>query len=347
MAQKVSRREELAQEGVLEAVYTSKWFLKIKEALSIGLIQFSFVMKGNAKEQHFDVYMAYDRFRSWLKDFTRDSRYGQRVLAAERGEGQEYPRHYLYVTGEKGSKTVGIANSTSEGAYVINGSTVKDGKKVYANVQIKEIDSFFESLDFWLSVIDGRINPAESSYIAKVKDVYMASATERAKHFKAPAADTTEYRAEEEETNEPELEPETPETETKVEVKVVSPSEAKPEVEGKDKGKENAVKVMNFITSGELFFVDTEAEAKKAEQDRTTKLAAYVRTAPKEMESKLSEIIFYKTQRGKVLDWYEWLKNITSQKQTAIKIKAKPCGERNGRNQYVFQGIVKVSGEGS
>lgn len=344
MAERISRREELAQDGVLEAAYTNKWFLKIREALSIGLVQFSFVMKGNAKAEHFDVYMSYDRFRSWVRDFTRDSRYGQRVLAVERGEGEKYPRHYLWVTGENGSKSVGIANSTTEGAYVINGSAIgRDGKKVYANVQIKEVDSFFESLDFWLKVIDGRTVPSEGSYIDKIRKIYLASATERAKHF-TPAADaeTIEYSngADEAEPEKAEAATEAPKTDP-VPAETTNTEKVKaaaPEAKGKDEDK--AVKVMNFVTSGEFFFVDTEAEKKKPEQDRTTKVAAYAKTAPKEVEPNLSEIIFYKTQRNKVADWYGRLKTAVSQKATLIKVKVKPCGERNGVNQYVFQGIV-------
>lgn len=335
---KLSRREELAQDGVLEAAYTQKWFVKVREALAIGMVQFSFVLKGQAKDSHFDIYINYDKIRSWLKDFT-DTRYAQRVLATEKANGEKYPAHYRYVTGENGSKTLGIANSTTDGAYVINGSVLgRDGKRVYANVPIAEPDSFFESLDFWLKVVDGRIDPAEGSYIADIRAIYWASAAEREKHFTKDIADTEEYPSSTEAPVPSESPVETAETPVAEAPAIEAETSAEPAPEpAKPEENEGKARIMNFLTDGEFFFVDTPAEVRKKAEDRITKVAARAYVSDQALEEEPSELIFYKTQRAKQQDWYDRLLAAAAEKSVRIKVKVKPCGEREGRKQFVFQ----------
>lgn len=131
---RMSMRQKLCAEGVIAAQYTQNgWFVKVKPAFSINKVIFSFVMKGKAGDG-FDIYMDLDRFDNWVDDI--QSRILLRVLAEEKAANEQYPKNYKYVTGENGEKSVGICNSSKGASFVINGCTVKDGAKVYANVPV-------------------------------------------------------------------------------------------------------------------------------------------------------------------------------------------------------------------
>ena len=64
-------------------------------------------------------------------------------MKAEKERGEKYPNRYKFVTGSNAEKSVGIANSTSNGEFVINGSSTVNGKKVYANIPV----SYYDILD--------------------------------------------------------------------------------------------------------------------------------------------------------------------------------------------------------
>ena len=158
------------------------------------------------------------------------------------------------------------------------------------------------------------------------------------KHFTKDVADTEEYSSSAEApvpSEEPAEAPEMPvaeapaaEAETPVEP---APAPAKPAES------ENKPRIMNFLTDGEFFFVDTPAEARKKAEDRITKVAARAYVSDQALEEEPSELIFYKTQRSKQQDWYDRLLAAAAEKSVRIKVKVKPCGERDGRKQFVFQ----------
>lgn len=134
-ARKLSRRQEMANEGTINAQYTQNaWFVKVKPAFSIHKILIDFVEKGK-KGSGFGIYVDLDLFDNWMDDVL--SRTFARMLRAELEAGEKYPKYYKYVTGENGEKSVGFANSTGKsGGYVINGSTVVNGSRVFANVPV-------------------------------------------------------------------------------------------------------------------------------------------------------------------------------------------------------------------
>lgn len=132
---KLSRRQDLANEGTINAQYTQNaWFVKVKPAFSIHKILIDFVEKGK-NGSGFGIYVDLDLFDNWMDDVL--SRTFARMLRAEAESGEKYPKYYKYVTGENGEKSVGFANSTGKsGGYVINGSTVVNGSRVFANVPV-------------------------------------------------------------------------------------------------------------------------------------------------------------------------------------------------------------------
>lgn len=131
----ISRRQEMANEGVINAQFTQKgWFVKVKPAISIHKIIFDFVEKGK-NGSGFAIYVDLDTFDNWVDDIL--DRTMLRVLASEKEANESYPKFYKFTTGENAEKSVGIANSTgNNGGYVINATTVVDKKKVYANVPV-------------------------------------------------------------------------------------------------------------------------------------------------------------------------------------------------------------------
>lgn len=131
---KSKRRKEI-EEGIIANQYTlENWFVKIYPAYAIDLVKFSFVMKGHNGEG-FDIYVSMDKMDLWCDDIL--SFRMQKIIEAEKVAGEKYPKTYKYITGTDGSKSVGFAPSTANGAFaVINASVVKDGKKVFANIPV-------------------------------------------------------------------------------------------------------------------------------------------------------------------------------------------------------------------
>lgn len=141
------KRVSCAENGLIAEQYTQNgWFVKIKPIFSLDkknefaynrpTILFSFVEKGK-KGSGFDIYMDIDEFDLWADDVLDINRTFKRTIEAEAQAGQKYPETYKYVTGSNGEKSVGFCKSTVKGAFAtINGCTVKDGKKVFANVPV-------------------------------------------------------------------------------------------------------------------------------------------------------------------------------------------------------------------
>ena len=141
---KKSLRRQYIEEGIIGAHYTlNGWFVKIKPILDATgenafmrdkpSVLFSFVKKGDAKENHFNVYVDIDTFDLWVDDILSATRVFYKTIMAEKECGEKYPKTYKYVTGNNAEKSVGFAPSTVQGAFVIiNG---KCGNK-YANVPV-------------------------------------------------------------------------------------------------------------------------------------------------------------------------------------------------------------------
>lgn len=132
---KKSKKRKEAEDGILAAQYTlNGWFVKIYPAYEIDLVKFAFVKK-NTKGEGFDVYMTMDKMDIWADDIL--SFRLKKVIEAEKAEGSQYPKAYKYITGENGAKSIGICPSTTDGAFAtINGCSLVNGKKVYANVPV-------------------------------------------------------------------------------------------------------------------------------------------------------------------------------------------------------------------
>jgi len=135
---KKSRLEKRAMDGCIAEQFTQNgWFVKIKPALSIDKLVFSFVEKGK-QGAGFDVYMDIELAMEWAKDICSGRFFS--IISKEKEAGEKYPVTYKYVTGENASKSVGFCASTSNGnAATINGSSVENGKRVFANIP----------LDYW------------------------------------------------------------------------------------------------------------------------------------------------------------------------------------------------------
>ena len=78
------------EKNLLAAYYGKKAFVKIKQVLEIGKMQFSFVNLENAKE-HVDVYMEAEEFGCILMGGIKNSTL-IKALMTEKAKGEEYPK---------------------------------------------------------------------------------------------------------------------------------------------------------------------------------------------------------------------------------------------------------------
>lgn len=141
------KRVNCAENGLIAEQYTQNgWFVKIKPIFSLDknnefaynrpTVLFSFVEKGK-NGFGFDVYVDMDVFDLWADDVLDVSKTFKKTIETEAQAGEKYPVTYKYVTGSNGEKSVGFCKSTIKGAFAtVNGCTVKDGKKVFANVPV-------------------------------------------------------------------------------------------------------------------------------------------------------------------------------------------------------------------
>ena len=332
MAEKLKKgREALAKEGTFEASYGAEWFVKIKDALAIAKVVFSFVNKSNAKEEHFDIYLDVNEFLSLCNDFENHT--AMRILAQEKANGEKYPKFYRFNLGENGGKSLGLSASDAPGAVVLHGEVPgANGKgKIRKAIKVENATAFFASARFWTEVAYGLKQVAPGSILENIRSLYWEAEKERASYMATvEEAEVTEY-VPVEEAPAAEVRPEKPVTEKKPE-KPEKPAEAK----SKEKGTSEK-QIRLFMTEGPFFEVNTAAEKAKPVEDRTMKIK--VRDVNGSViSSALSEVIFYKTQRNNARDFYDRLVEAADNRNgIKLKLVVKPCGERNGISQYVFQ----------
>lgn len=143
----IAKCVKCAEEGILGEQYTlNGWFVKVKPLFSLDgknafaknrpSVIFSFVQKGTSGTG-FDIYMDIDVFDNWADDVLDVTKTFKKTIEAEKQAGEKYPKSYCFKTGENGQKSVGFCPSVVEGAFcTVHGETVKNNKKVYANIPI-------------------------------------------------------------------------------------------------------------------------------------------------------------------------------------------------------------------
>ncbi len=146
METKLSKNEMMAKANVIFEVWTAKWGLKVYPAYGIDKLKFSFIevgAKGNGKS--FDIYMATEKdgadcFDNWAYDILHGQ--FQRQLEKEEAALLIFPKAYLYVTGEKRDKCIGIMNSTKGNAqYCIYANVDRnDGERRKAYIPVSAHD---------------------------------------------------------------------------------------------------------------------------------------------------------------------------------------------------------------
>ncbi len=161
------------KDGSILTIWTNHWGLKVRPAVRIDKLKFSFVDKGTeGKGKTFDIYMdtlkdGMPCFENWLYDY----RHGilSKVLADEKSAGEQYPKTYLYRTGDNAENSVGIANSSSGNGYVINASTTVNGKKLFVNIPVTyhDIRRLFERYE---KIFAGRMEELEQILEDSVKE---------------------------------------------------------------------------------------------------------------------------------------------------------------------------------
>ncbi len=136
--------EQLSGNCIFET-WTQQWGLKIYPAYQIDKLKFSFIDKGSSgKGNSFDIFMECRKadaacFDNWAYDILHVRL--ERALAAEKQNGEKYPKAYAYATGENAEKHIGICNST-KGGYCINAQSMitpegkNEAQKVYCNIPI-------------------------------------------------------------------------------------------------------------------------------------------------------------------------------------------------------------------
>lgn len=136
-----SYAEEAAKDNSLFSAWTRKWGLHIRPWYSMDKLKFSFVEVGKAgKGDSFDICMdvtkyGFPCFKKWVNDILSPASRFERVLSNELKAGEQFPKYYKFVTGDKGDKSIGICNSKN-GGYVINASINKNGKRINANIPV-------------------------------------------------------------------------------------------------------------------------------------------------------------------------------------------------------------------
>lgn len=125
----VSRTRSYAEEAALDnslfTVWTLNWGVKVHPWFDKDKLKFSFIEKGKAgKGKSFDIYMDIVKYgapcwEKWSNDILSPSRRFEAVLAGEKQQGEQYPKAYKFITGVKGSKSIGFCNSKN-GKYCLN-----------------------------------------------------------------------------------------------------------------------------------------------------------------------------------------------------------------------------------
>lgn len=189
---KKCKRVSASLNGVIAEQYTlDGWFVKVKPIFSLDpknafaynwpSIEFSFVKKGSNGEG-FDIYMDMDIFDLWADDVL-DKTF-MRNIESERAAKKQYPEIYKYVTGSNGEKSVGFCPGRNGSSIVINGCTVKDGKKVYGNVPV--------SYD-WIRTLMKWYRRVTKSYYSMMTDLIIKGMTSNWNYNSQSVDDMVEY----------------------------------------------------------------------------------------------------------------------------------------------------------
>lgn len=166
--------EEATERNAIFSAWTLKWGIHVSPWYNKDKLKFSFVEVGkNGKGNSFDVYVDTIKFLGpcfykWAKDILSSSRRFENILAQELKAGEKYPKHYKFVTGNKGNKSVGICNSQN-GKYCINATASINGKSTSANIPVDFSDlellaeMFMESYKERLAAVEARRKEVEKT----------------------------------------------------------------------------------------------------------------------------------------------------------------------------------------
>lgn len=168
---KISKLEKMARDGAFREQFGGEWFCKIKpaygtEGKGIDKVIFSFVKKGTAGKEFFDIYQDIDYFDCWCDDILADKFLDK--LIEESKAGEKYPKYYRYITGKDGEKSVGFMLSRT-GGPMVNASVKEQGKKaVYANVPLEY---------WWLKSLAKQFKRTVAPRFAELDKTLMAAST--------------------------------------------------------------------------------------------------------------------------------------------------------------------------
>lgn len=130
---------EQMEDNSLLTIWTKTMGLIVRPWYSMDKLVFNFVKKGTSG-QGFTVCIPTLKFGGacfddWAYDILHDRRL-EATIKAELNAGEKYPKAYKFITGNDGSKTLGICASSNGNGYCINASVVIDGKKEFANIPV-------------------------------------------------------------------------------------------------------------------------------------------------------------------------------------------------------------------
>lgn len=116
MEERISKREELCRQGILEEAYGADSFFRVYPCYGIDCVKFSFVKIGSNGEG-FDLYINMDIFDN-LCDEILNGELKKKVLAEKSTAENRYPHSFKWTGGEKGQKELKISAARSANSEV-------------------------------------------------------------------------------------------------------------------------------------------------------------------------------------------------------------------------------------
>lgn len=302
--EKISKLRSFLADGCLAAFYTlDSWFVKIYPVLSIDKVKFSFAEKGK-KGKGFDVYVDTPVFLLLCRDILSG-----RLWKLIEADKSDYPSAWNYRTGQNGTKELHLGKGKRgvvlQGRY--NGGD-EGGKCGFIPLSCEDLRIMAE-----LFLMVTGVTPVEG-YWKDLRDLCLKGMEKTEEARKA-------FFSEE---DEPLAEAAAPAEEAPVKAPAKEPAEKQGQV------------ILDCRTIGAFFPVDTAANVKKPAEEQVTKVAVSLFDG-KNLEDTPSEVIFYKTQRNKTGDWYSRLVKAAEKSPIRIRVVVTPCGERDGKKQFIFQ----------
>lgn len=135
-----SKKTNEMKEGVFAAFYGEKFFVKVKQALGIGKVHFSFVEVGT-KGEGLDVYVDADDFDNLCDDIL-NGRLQKKISESQ----SRYPDSWKYTTGQDASKTLAFGKGLKV-PVVIQGYDAKKNKRI--NVGVMSFDELRTMAKWW------------------------------------------------------------------------------------------------------------------------------------------------------------------------------------------------------